>query len=177
MRVVVTGAANPQGSAIVDALVQEGYKVRLFAVDADVAAKWGDNVQWYPGHVATTGSIEPVLAEREVLVHAAALDAPGKDKNAHAFHIERSTLACRYGAERELLDQFIHVAPPANAKGVHKQAHDHAILTAQESRKVEAIIVHAHDDPAATAHEVVTHIRNGKHLGRIPGRENDALVQ
>ena len=177
MRVVVTGAANPQGEAIVDALVQKGFSIRLFAVDASVAAKWGDKVQWYAGHVATTGSIEPVLAEREILVHAAALDTPGKDKAAHAFHIERSTLACRYGAERELLDQFIHVAPAADAKGVYKQVHDHAILTAQETRKVEAIIVHAHPDPAQTAQEVVHHIENGKHLGRIPGRETDALVQ
>lgn len=176
MRVVVTGAGNPQGAAIVDAMVEKGYSVRIFGVEADVAARWGDKVQWFPGHVATVGSIEPVLAEREVLVHAAGLDEPGKDKQAHAFHIERSTLGARYGAERELLDQFIHIAPAAGAKGVYQAIQEGAIQTVQATRRVDAIVVHARE-PAATAAEVISHIENGKHMGRMPGRENDALVQ
>jgi uncharacterized protein YbjT (DUF2867 family) len=174
MRVVVTGAGNPFGSAIVRALQEAGHMIRLFGVDADVGSKFGENVQWHPGHVATLGSIEPVLAEREVLVHAACLDAPGKDKQAHAVHIERGTLGARYGAERELLDQFIHITP-ATPSRTYSVAQKNAVDVAAGCRKVPTTVIEA-ADPTQVAVAVLKAIDAVPHLGRMPGRENDALA-
>lgn len=180
MRFVVTGAGNPHGKAIVDALVAEDHQVRLFGCTAEVAAAWGETVQFHPGRLTTLGSIEPVLAEREVLIHAACLDAVvGKGKKAkvdHAVHIERGTLGCRYGAERELVEQFVHVAPPVGSKSIFQASQDKAMRTAQDTRKVDTHIVHAHIDPAATAAEVLRCVDSDQHFGRYPGRENDAVA-
>ncbi len=173
MRVVVTGAGNPTGEAIVRALQKEGHMIRLFGIDAETAARF-EGVQWHPGHLTTIGSIEPVLAEREVLVHAACLDAPGKDKRQHAVHIERGTLGCKYGAERELLDQFIHVTPATPDK-TYSVAQANAVATAESSRKVPVHIVRA-SSPEQAAQEVLEVIEEGQHFGRYPGRETDAVA-
>ncbi len=173
MRVVVTGAGNAYGEAIVKALQKEGHMIRLFGVDGAVAAKFGD-VQWHAGELTTIGSIEPVLAEREVLVHAACMDAPGKDKVAHAVLIERGTLGCKYGAERELLDQFIHITPEDPGR-TYSVAHANAIATVESCRKVPTHVIKANDvDRAAAA--VVLAISGGQHFGRYPGRETDGIA-
>ena len=176
MRVVVTGAGNPHGAAIVDALVAKEHSIRLFGCTAEEAARWGDKVQWHAGHLSTVGSIEPVLAEREVLIHAACLDAePGKKQHeAFAARIERSTLGCRYGAERELLDQFIHVAP-ADAKGPFRENQARAVQIAEATRKVPVHVVRA-ASPDATAQEVLRLLDADPHFGRYPGRESDAVA-
>lgn len=173
MRVVVTGAGNPYGQAIVDALLAEGAKLRLFGCTEEEAARWPD-VAWFPGRVATLGSIEPVLAEREILVHAASLDAPGKDKSAHAVHISRGTLAARYGAERELMDLFVHVTPakPTKQFATH---HAESIATAEGCHKVPVAVVKA-GHPDQTAAAVLDAVKGADLPGRMPGRETDALV-
>lgn len=168
----MTGADNPFGAAIVQALLDNGHQVRIFGGDASLQDKF-PAAQWHPGHVATPGSIEPVLAEREVLVHAAGLDAPGKDKHAHAMHIERSALGARYGAERELLDQLILVAP--SDMGRFEQAHRRAIEHAEAARKVSATVITA-STPDDTAQHVLSALGEVAHHGRYPGRENDAVA-
>lgn len=172
MRTVVTGASNPFGAAIVQILLDNGHQVRIFGGDADLADKF-PAAQWHPGHVATPGSIEPVLAEREVLIHAAGLDALGKDKHANAMHIERSALGARYGAERELLDQLILVAPQDT--GRYEQAHRRAIEHVEAARKVPTTIITA-ADPEDTAKHVLSALDEAPHPGRYPGRENDAVA-
>ncbi len=170
MRVVVTGADNVYGSAIVDALLAAGHQVRVFGM---ATGPW-DGVQYHPGHLATLGSIEPVLAEREALVHAAPMAEPGKDALAHATMVQRSTLGCRYGAERELLDQFVLLTPAAPGRKFAK-AHEAAIATATSAHKVQVDVVHA-DDPATAATHVMSCLQAADHPGRYPGRENDALA-
>ncbi len=168
----MTGASNPFGAAIVQALLDQGHQVRIFGGDASLQETF-PAAQWHAGHVATPGSIEPVLAEREVLIHAAGLDAPGKDKHAHAMHIERSALGARYGAERELLDQLILVAP--SDMGRFEQAHERAKVTVEACRKVSATVITA-STPDDTAKHVLSALSEVPHLGRYPGRENDALA-
>ncbi len=175
MRVVVTGAANPVGRAIVHKLLAHGHMVRLFGGDASDAAPFeGEGtVQWHAGDLRTLGSIEPVLAEREALVHAAACDKPLSDKIAWAETVERGALSCKYGAERELLEQLIHVVP-ANT-GRFSQAHASAVAHVESCRKVEASVITAHD-PETTAAEVVDLLESGPNRGRYPGRESDAVA-
>lgn len=182
MRVVVTGAGNPYGNAIARALLQRGDMVRLFAVGPEVAQGLEDAVaegavlQWHAGDIDTLGSIEPVLSEREVLVHAACLDPPGRNKVAHAVMIERGTLGCKYGAERELVDQFIHVAPVPSSRDRFRKAQERARQVVESCRKVQTAIVEATDDPEETAQRVVEVIAKGVHPGRYPGRETDAVA-
>jgi len=111
MRALVTGAMNPHGDAVVRALAKAGHPVRAFGVPHDENPFEGLDVQVHPGRIDVTGSIEPVLSQRELLVHAANLDAPGADAKAHAFKIERGTLSARYGVEREQVSAFIALFP------------------------------------------------------------------
>lgn len=177
MRTVVTGAGNPYGEAIVHELLKRDHQVRLFAVDAEVAQRFeGEGtVPWYAGHLETPGSIEPVLAEREVLVHAACLDEPTGSRREHALHIERGTLGCKYGAERELVDQFIHVAPATGGRDPYRDVQKAAADMARSTLKVPVEVITA-SDPETTAKQVADAIEGGIHLGRYPGRETDAAV-
>ncbi len=147
--------------------------IRLFGVDGEIAAKF-EGAQWHAGELTTVGSIEPVLAEREVLVHAACMDEPGRDKRVHAIHIERGTLGCKYGAERELLDQFIHITP-ADAGRTFSVAQARAVGIVESCLKVPTHVVRA-TDPAQAAAEVVKAIGAGQHFGRYPGRETDGVA-
>lgn len=175
MRVVVTGAGNPFGRAIVHKLLAKGHMVRLFGGGPEVvrAFEGEGTVQWHPGDLRVVGSIEPVLAEREVLVHAATMDEPHGDRTQWALGIERGAVGCRYGAERELLDQFIHLSPAR--PGRFAQAHQRAVATVESCRKVEASVVTA-VEPESTADEVLRLVEDGPHFGRYPGREKDAVA-
>ncbi len=173
MRVVVTGAGNPYGAAIVEALQKEGHMVRLFGGSAELSQRFPE-AQWHAGDLSTIGSIEPVLAEREVLVHAACMDAPGRDKVAHAIHIERGTLGCKYGAERELVEQFIHITPAAPDR-TYSVALARAVGIVESCRTVATHVVLA-ADPAQTAADVIAAMGKGQHFGRYPGRETDGIA-
>jgi len=176
MKVVVTGAGNQHGQAIVDALLEDGHELRLFGGHGEDAARWGEKVQWHAGHVATIGSIEPVLSEREVLVHAACFDAPAagrKGKAAHAKMILQGTMGCRYGAERELLEYFIMVAPAGG--GAFRQVIQEAVAFAKGCRNVPTTIIEA-SLPEQSASQVRRAIAALQPLGRYPGRETDAVT-
>jgi NAD(P)-dependent dehydrogenase (short-subunit alcohol dehydrogenase family) len=175
MRVVVTGVQNPYGQAIVRALAGAGHHVRAFGTEvgsnpfADL-----DNVQPHPGRIEVVGSIEPVLSQREALVHAACLDAPGKDRQAHAFKIERGTLGCRYGAEREMLDHFVHVTPAHPAR-LYAKVQEQAMATAQATRGPINVAIIRAEAPDATAAEVLRRLESLPERGYLPGA-NDAIT-
>ncbi|MGB1697329.1 MAG: hypothetical protein ACPHK8_02905 [Thermoplasmatota archaeon] len=109
MRALVTGVTNPTGQAIVKELAANGFQVRAFGTTED----FGDNVKSFPGWVDTAGSIEPVLAEREAVIHASCLDSV-KDKAKLAVRIERGTRYTVFGAEREQVQHFVYVRPEIN---------------------------------------------------------------
>lgn len=109
MRALVTGATNPTGQAIVKELAANGFHVRAFGTTED----FGDNVKSFPGWVEVGGSIEPVLAEREAVIHAACLDEV-KDSSKYAVRIEAGTRYTVYGAEREQVSHFVYVRPTIN---------------------------------------------------------------
>jgi uncharacterized protein YbjT (DUF2867 family) len=157
MRVLVTGPLNPVGAACVRALSQAGHSVRAFGVPVGEDPFHGmANVECYPGDVATPGSIEPVGVECKALIHAASLDEPGKDVQAHAVKVERGTLYTRFGAERELMRRFVCVLPqspdPKWAKVVEAaEAHARATRPA-----IPVTIVYgSRRDPEAVAREVL----------------------
>ncbi len=172
MKVLVTGAANPVGRAIIDALLADGHEVRAFGIDAKDAAHLPDHeaLAWYPGHLATGGSIEPVLAQRDALVHAACLDTPTKDRAAFAKHVEHGTLYTRYGAEREMVDVFVHVAPEDGGRFAASQ--DKALATVQGIRgNIPLETVRHGGDAAATAAAVVAALAKAKGYGLPPGKQ------
>jgi len=112
MRVLVTGALNPVGAAVVRALSAAGHEVRAFGVPHGEDPFHGlAGVECFPGDVAIGGSIEPVASECKAVVHTSSLDAPGKDKKAHGIKVERGTLYTRYAAERELVERFVCILP------------------------------------------------------------------
>jgi|ERR1041385_4297533 NAD(P)-dependent dehydrogenase (short-subunit alcohol dehydrogenase family) len=121
MRILVTGASNNVGQAVVEALAAAGHAVRAFGVatGSGLFANAG-NVQTYPGWVETGGSVEPAASECQAIVHASCLDPPGKDKVAHAVHLERGTLYTRYAAERELVQRFVALFPADAPRGSAK---------------------------------------------------------
>lgn len=111
MRALVTGD-NPTGHAIVKELAANGYKVRAFGMTPQF-----DGVKSFPGWVDVAGSIEPVLAEREAVIHTACLDEV-KDRSKLAVRIERGTRYTVFGAEREQVHHFVYVRPTPN-KVIH----------------------------------------------------------
>lgn len=119
MRILVTGAANPFGAAVCRSLAHAGHTVRAFGVPAgDDPFQGAANIECYPGDIVTGGSIEPVAAECQAIVHAANLDDPTGDRSADAVHVEAGTRYARYGAERELVQKFIALFPAAVPRGI-----------------------------------------------------------
>ncbi|MGB0652717.1 MAG: hypothetical protein ACPGQL_05905 [Thermoplasmatota archaeon] len=175
MKALLTGASNPHGRAIAEALLSAGHDVRLFGGepgDLDGLEGLGGQVRWHPGQLEVGGSIEPVLSQREVLIHAANLDVlhqKVKDKHAAAVRIERGTLYTRYGAEREMVDLFVHVAPAGGDK-VWGQVQEQATAHAKAARGVEVTVVNAAADPAATAKAVMDAVGKGRLYGTPPGK-------
>lgn len=132
MRVLVTGAGNPFGAAVANALADAGHEVRAFGVPADAAAFANANIATFPGDLATGGSMEPVAAQCQAIVHCANLDPASGDKARDAARIEAGTRYARYCAERELVSKFIVAFPAAATRGAAaalKQAEAHAAAT------------------------------------------------
>lgn len=171
MRVVVTGAMNAYGRTIVEALARDGHAVRAFGVPPGEDPFHLPNVLCHPGRVETGGSIEPVLSERQVLVHAACLDAPGKDKHAHALKVLRGTLYARYGAEREQVDHFLHLAP-AQPERAFAAVQQEAAATARATRGILNVRVLEVTDPASAAEQVRRALRELPELGTIQGADD-----
>lgn len=180
MRVLVTGATNAYGEAIVLELAAHGHHVRAFGVDPDDDRFDAvENVKTFPGWVETGGSVEPVLAEREALVHAACLDpvARGRDgKRRAAVRIQQGTLYTRYAAEREQVDHFIHVTPASPDRAW-------ADLQAEAAAEAERLrgditfrVVRARGDPTATAEEVADLLGKLPERGGIVGGHDNAVT-
>lgn len=124
MRILVTGAANPFGAAVCEALAQAGHTVRAFGIAAGEDPFHGAaNIECYPGDVVAGGSIEPVAVECQVLVHCANLDEPTGNRVADAVKVEAGTRYARYAAERELVSQFITLFPAAIPRGLGAAVH------------------------------------------------------
>lgn len=178
MRVLVTGATNPTGEAIVRTLAARGHPVRAFGVDAGDDRFAGiDHVTSFPGWVEVGGSIEPVLAERQALVHAACLDAPGKNKRQSAVRIERGSLYATYAAEREQVDHFIHLAPADPGRvyaHVQRQAIEHVETTRGD---INVRILQVGDDAEANAKKVVDLLESLPVLGAITGGHTNAVTE
>lgn len=180
MRVCVTGATNPVGEAIVRALALKGHHVRAFGVAAGDDRYDGFDVQTFPGWVEVAGSLEPVLSEREALVHAACLDAPGKGRESarkHAIRIQKGTLYARYAAEREQVDHFVHVTPadPGKTYGALQEG---AVSEVEATRGLIHVHVVVHeDDVAGTAQDVVDALESVAMLGSIVGGHDNAVTK
>lgn len=175
MRVVVTGVMNPFGAAVVRALAEAGHGVRAFGVPHDENPFQGlGNVHPHPGRIDVTGSIEPVLSQRQALIHCANLDAPGKDRKAHAFKIERGTLAARYGAEREQVDDLIALFPASpDARFAPSMEAAEAQVGRTRGFVNHRVLKVASPDDAAR--QVLDALRDMPALGMIEGA-NDAVT-
>lgn len=171
MRVVVTGAMNRFGRQIVQALAADGHAVRAFGVPPGEDPFGLPNVLCHPGNVETGGSIEPVLSERQALVHAACLDEPGKDRKAHARRVERGTLYTRYGAEREQVDHFLHLTP-ADPGRAFAQVQRQAAETARATRGLLNVRVIEVTDPASAVAAVRRALKELPVLGAIEGADD-----
>jgi nucleoside-diphosphate-sugar epimerase len=154
VRVLVTGCLNPVGRAVVAALAKDGHQVRAFGIEPGADPFHGErSIECYPGWLHVGGSLEPVASECNALVHCANLDEPGKDKQAHAAHLEKGTLYARYAAEREPVGAFVAVFPasPGRVWGkVLGQAKGHVEGT---HRLVPTTVVES-DDPGAVVKAV-----------------------
>jgi NAD(P)-dependent dehydrogenase (short-subunit alcohol dehydrogenase family) len=113
VRVLVTGALNPVGRAVALALAKEGHQVRAFGIEPGSDPFHGvAGIECFPGWVHIGGSLEPVAAECQAIVHCAAHDEV-EDKAAHAAKVEKGTLYARYAAEREYVGAFVVSLPTA----------------------------------------------------------------
>ncbi len=180
MRVCVTGATNPVGEAIVHALLNAGHDVRAFGVPAGDDRYEGTEALPFPGWVEVGGSLEPVLAEREALVHAAEFDAVGKGKVAvrnHAVRIQKGALYARYAAEREQVDHFVHVTP-SNPGKTFGELHGAAVEEVEKMRgDIHVHVVVHENDASATAQDVVDALASTGMLGTIVGGHDNAVTK
>lgn len=116
MRVLVTGVENPTGKAIVESLADAGHQVRAFGLAPGTNPFQGRaNVEPFAGDAALGGSLEPVAAECQAVVHAANLD-----RAATAITVEAGTRYARFAAERELVEHLIVLMPVGNRRGLAK---------------------------------------------------------
>lgn len=70
MRVLVTGGTGVIGTAAVDALIENGHRVRLFSRNAeDDAANWPAGVDPYPGDVTSPEELEGAAEDCEAVLH------------------------------------------------------------------------------------------------------------
>lgn len=157
MRILVTGAANPYGAAVCRALADLGHTVRAFGIAPGEDPFHHPQVEPFAGDLAVGGSVEPVAAECQALVHCAAFDDAVPGGQSQSFHVERGTLYARYAAERELVAQFIAVMPSAAPRGLGaavKQAETHV----QGTRKlVPHVLLHV-ATPEEAARQVAASI-------------------
>lgn len=164
MRILVTGAANPFGAAVCQALAKAGHDVRAFGIPAGEDPFPGAaNIECYPGDIVTGGSIEPVAAECQAVVHCANLDAAGADKAADVARIEAGTRYARYGAERELVQQFIALFPATVPRGFGKataQAEAHVKAT---RKLVPHFLLHV-ATPDEAARQVIATLAKPAHV-------------
>ena len=131
MRVLVTGVLNPYGKAVATALAEAGHTVRAFGVPPGTDPFGHPRIECFPGVLDIAGSIEPVAVECKAIVHCALFDDAGKDRRAHALHLDRGTLHARYAAERELVEAFVAVVPAQPLRAWSK-------VMAQAEAQVEA---------------------------------------
>lgn len=154
VRVLVTGPLNPFGAAVAKALAADGHEVRAFGVPAGTDPFHGQGgIRVFPGDIALGGSVEPVAAECQVLVHCANLDAAGDDRSAHAVHIDSGTRYARYSAERELVSAFIALFP-AQAARAYEQPLRNAEAHVVGTRKIVPHHVLRPATPADAANQV-----------------------
>lgn len=159
MRILVTGPTNPFGDAVVKALAVAGHSVRAFGVPAGENPFPGlSTVAPFAGNVHLGGSIEPAAAECQAIVHCANLDEAGKDRKAHAIHIEKGTLYARYGAERELVQRFV-VLLPATAGKEWSVALGRARDIAEATKSPVPCTVLAVSSPEEAAREVLDSLK------------------
>ncbi|HET6398057.1 MAG TPA: hypothetical protein VFH47_00710 [Candidatus Thermoplasmatota archaeon] len=184
MRVLVTGAENAYGQAIVRELAKAGHAVRVFGGDERVLETFegvGPGiVSWFPGNVHIAGQIEPALSERQALVHAHPMDEPASGKRAelktHVMHLERGARYARFGAEREQVDHFILVTPGTPDRRL-ALAHENVVAEVRRTRGVINVqVVTATSEPEAAGRDVARILQSLPELGKQPGRENDAVT-
>lgn len=148
MRVLVTGVENPTGKAIVTALAAAGHSVRAFGLaPGHNPFASTPSVEPFAGDVALGGSLEPVAAECQALVHAANLDA-----QASAVQVTEGTRYARFAAERELVDRFVVLLPAERPRRLGT-AFDAAEDFARASRVPATLL--AAESPDAAAAQVV----------------------
>ncbi len=187
MRALVTGAGNPTGEAIVRALLTDGHDVRLFGGGPELQERFEGvgkgQVRWHPGRLQVGGSIEPVLSQREVLIHCANLDVYGKrvpkaERHDAAVQIERGTLYTRYGAEREMVDVFIHIEPTAQKGDAFAKLQQQATEHVKGTRGVgqTEILTADPSDPDGTMKKVVAILKAKKYYGLPPGKQAAVTV-
>ncbi|MFA5945079.1 MAG: hypothetical protein WC876_11515 [Candidatus Thermoplasmatota archaeon] len=153
MRVLVTGSLNPVGRAVVAALAKDGHQVRAFGIEPGTAPFLDAKIECFPGWLQVGGSLEPVTSECQAFIHCANLDAPGKDKQAHAAHVEKGTLYARYAAEREPVGAFVAVFPTNAGRAWGKVMDQAKAHVAGTHRLVPTTVVES-DDPEAVVKAV-----------------------
>lgn len=162
MRILVTGAANPFGAAVCEALAKAGHTVRAFGIPAGEDPFHGAaNIECYPGDVVAGGSIEPVAVECQAIVHCANLDEPTGDRIADAVKVEAGTRYARYGAERELVSQFIALFPAAVPRGLGSAVHQAETHVKATRKLVPHVLLHVVTPEEAVRQVMAT-------IGRMP---------
>jgi len=115
MKVLVTGCAGRVGEAVTAHLVSQGFDIR----GVDVAESFGLDIEYRPCDLLDSEALKPHVDGVDVVLHLAAIPAPGRGANADIFKINTAGTFNVFDACAQVGVLRVVVASSINAIGYY----------------------------------------------------------